>query len=228
VGGNITFFSANPAFVAIDPHTCRTNIAPCVAADELRALVPAQEGWVVVLPVDGVSQPSRADDGTETHVTCVGCHSVAPGGEFVSITDSYPSRAALAGIRFNAVGGIYTAMTPGGLAALQQPGWGRFSYAQGSGKANLWVTGRKIGVASLGHRDPLVPDYGNGPDQNDSPHLAWVNIEAPNARAPQPGDNSNWSYPSYAPGTGVDSGNALGFLARNGDSYGAATPTFSH
>ena len=44
----------------------------------------------------------------------------------------------------------------------------------------------RIGIGSLGLLNPLMPDNGNGPDQNDSPHLAWINLEA-DPRAPQNG-----------------------------------------
>ena len=228
-GGNITFFSANPSLVNFDPNSCRVvDLTPCLNIAEVRGFLPDLESTVSVLSVGQVAQPTRGDSGTLVHVTCVGCHSVTPDGQFVSLSDSYPWRAALAGIRLGEVGSSYATLTPGGLAALRQPGWGRFSYAQGSGRASLWVTGRKIGVASLGLRDLFTPDYSNGPDQNDTPALAWVNLEAPVAHTPQAGDNSNWDYASYAAGAGVDSGNGVGILARNGDSLGAATPVFSH
>jgi hypothetical protein len=78
-------------------------------------------------------------------------------------------------------------------------------------------------------KDPTVPDVSNGPDQNDSPHLAWINLEAQIAHNPQPGDWSNWAYPSFSPDdSSIASANALGFLRHDGDAGGAATPTWSH
>jgi hypothetical protein len=39
---------------------------------------------------------------------------------------------------------------------------------------------------------------------------------------------ANWTTPSYMPGAGIMSGNAVGIIARTGDSAGAAFPTWSH
>jgi hypothetical protein len=94
---------------------------------------------------------------------------------------------------------------------------------------DFWQTGMKIGVGSLGMKDPTMPDASNGPDQNDSPHLAWINLEAPNAHMMQNGDWSNWAYPSFsATANSISSGNSLGFMNHTGDAGGAATPNWSH
>ena len=78
-----------------------------------------------------------------------------------------------------------------------------------------------------------MPDYGSGPDQNDSPHLAWFNLEgAP--RPPQAGDFDNWAYANFSPAVSdVASGNSLGFIQHAGDMCGntpcgAATPVWTH
>jgi hypothetical protein len=125
-------------------------------------------------------------------------------------------------------GAQYAQLTAGGIAALQQPGWGPFTYTQSGGAMSYWQPGFRIGVASLGTKDPTTADFSNAPDQNDSPNLAWVNLEAPNAHVAQPFDIPSWAYPSYAPGMGTSSGNSLGIISRTGDPYGAATPSWSH
>jgi hypothetical protein len=228
-GGGIVFFSANGSLAGISPTTCYTDIALCSAASELRGFTPGDESTITALTVASVKQPSRrADSGNAAPVVCVGCHAGTPDDAFVSVVDHYAWRAAVAAVNESSVGALYPTLTAGGLQALQQPGWGRFTYTRGAGAADFWQTGRKIAVASLGLRDPLQPDWSNAPDQNDSPHLAWMNLEAPNPHTPQSGDAINWAYVSYAANAGVDSGNALGFIARTGDPYGAATPSWSH
>ncbi len=92
-------------------------------------------------------------------------------------------------------------MTAPGLAALQQPGWGPFSFSLNkSGTNPFWQPGMRIGIGSLGLRSPLIPQYDNAPDQNDSPNLAWFNLEAPNA-SPMASQGGNWAWASFAPDT---------------------------
>jgi hypothetical protein len=172
-------------------------------------------------------------------MTCIGCHSATPDKSFVTFADSYPWRTASAsvagtGVSPNPSGTPFPTVTPGGLAALLQPGWGPFSFSLNKSDTNpFWQVGRRIGIGALGLKDPTKPDYGNGPDQNDSPNLAWFNLEAPNAHVMMPGDNTNWAYPSFTPGAGIDSGNSLGFIQHSGDNCGgvpcgAGMPTWSH
>src|SRR4029077_1408421 len=93
-----------------------------------------------------------------------------------------------------------------------------------------WKPGTRIGIGGLGISDPTMAIYDNQPDRNDSPHLAWFNLEAPN---PGTGPNGNWAYPSFSPTAGIDSGNSLGYIQHTGDNCGAAPcgagmPSWSH
>jgi hypothetical protein len=91
----------------------------------------------------------------------------------------------------------------------------------------------RIGIGALGLINPLAPDFSNAPDQNDSPHLAWFNLEG-DPRPPQAGDNGNWAYANFSPTVNdIESGNSLGFIQHSGDMCGnapcgAATPVLSH
>jgi hypothetical protein len=224
--GTVTFESVNPAAGPIQPVNCYSNLALCAATVELRGFTIGDASTVRALGVDQVVQKSRDGGGNNPEpVTCIGCHAVTPDPNYVSIIDHYAWRAAVASVTPGFVGDAFGTLTPGGMATLLQPGWGPFTYIAGGGG---WSAGRRIGIASLGFADPTVPDHSNGPDQNDSPHLAWINLEAPNAHVPQATDQLNWAYPSFALGAGVDSGNSLGIIARTGDPYGAATPSWSH
>jgi hypothetical protein len=239
--GTIVYLAGNPAYVGIDAHACQppNPLTPCLGIADLRGFAVGDETTLVLLSVDQVAQASRTDAGNTTPVTCVGCHSATPDSSFVTLVDSYPWRAATASIAGTGVlphpsGASFPSVTPGGLAALLQPGWGPLSFSLGRSDSNpYWQPGRRIGIGALGHKDPTRPDYSNGPDQNDSPNLAWLNLEAPVARGVQPGDNSNWSYPSFTLGAGIDSGNSLGFIQHTGDSCGtvpcgAGMPSWSH
>lgn len=226
--GNMVFWAANPALVGAMPSQCYSNVSLCSDASELRGFSVGDESTVQVLAINQVAQPSRKDDGNPAPVVCIGCHAGTPDDAFVSFDDHYPWRAAMASVAMGTPGAVYPSMTAGGLAALQQPGWGPFTWTKSNNSMTYWQPGLKIGVASLGLRDPTVPDPSNMPDQNDSPHLAWINLEAPNRHTAQPGDWSNWAYPSYTPGAGIDSGNSLGFLQHTGDAGGAAMPNWNH
>jgi hypothetical protein len=238
--GTMVFWAANPAFVNIDPHMCQPpngNPTTCANIAELRGFEVGSETTATVLQIGDVAQRTTTDSGNPSPVTCIGCHSATPDKSFVTFADSYPWRTATASVAGTGVlpspsGASFPTVTPGGLAALLQPGWGPFSFSLNKADVNpYWLPGLRIGIGSLGLKDPLgQPDYGNAPDQNDSPNLAWFNLEAPNVRM---GNNANWSYASFAPGAGIDSGNALGFIAHNGDicgnvPCGAGMPNWSH
>jgi hypothetical protein len=79
-------------------------------------------------------------------------------------------------------------------------------------------------VAALGLATPTTIDYSDGPDKNKTPSLAWINLEAS-----IPGIvMGNWTTPSYVAGADITSGNAVGLIARTGDTAGAAFPNWSH
>jgi hypothetical protein len=226
--GNLVFWAANPMLVGAMPPDCYKDLTLCANASQLRGFSVGDESTVEVLGISQVAQMSRKDDGNLAPVICIGCHAGTPDDGFVSFTDHYPWRAAVAGVASGMTGVVYPTLTAAGLAALQQPGWGPLTYTKSNGAMTWWATGKKIGIGSLGLKDPTMPDASNGPDQNDSPHLAWLNLEAPTARPHVNGDWSNWAYPSYTAGAGIDSGNSLGFMMHTGDAGGAATPNWSH
>ncbi|MEO8214812.1 MAG: hypothetical protein ABI560_16545 [Myxococcales bacterium] len=219
--GNLIFWAANPALVDIDPHLCRppNALANCANASMLRGFSVGDEKTIPVLNLSQVMQGSRTDSGAASPVICVGCHSGMPDTGFVTFVDHYPWRAVTASVQGANTGAVFTGQTPGGLAALQLPGWGPFTYAK-----QVWGPGLKIGVASLGLANPAAIDYSNGPDANKMPNLAWVNLESPN-----PGTvMGNWTSPSYTPGGDIMTGNSVGLIAHTNDLGGATFPDWSH
>jgi hypothetical protein len=221
-GGNLIFWAANPTTVDIDAHMCQppNPIDKCATGTKLLGFSVGDESTIPVLQIPQVKQPSKVDSGNPAPVTCIGCHSGMPDSGFVTFVDSYPWRAATASVQSAATqGNIFTTQTPGGLAALQIPGWGPFTYNK-----MTWAPGMRIGIAALGLATPTTIDYSNGPDRNPTPSLAWINLESPN-----PGTMmGQWIVPSYAPGMGITSGNAVGIIARTGDPAGVAFPNWSH
>ncbi len=221
-GGNLIFWAANPATVDLDPHVCwpPNTIDKCATGSRLRGFSVGDETTIPVLEIPQVKQGSRTDAGNPAPVICVGCHTGMPDSGFVTFVDHYPWRAGTASVQGGtSTGAVYTTQTPGGLAALQIPGWGPFTYNK-----MFWAPGMRIGVAGLGLATPTTIDYSDGPDKNKTPNLAWINLEATN-----PGTvMGNWTTPSYTPGAGIMSGNGVGIITRTGDSAGAAFPTWSH
>jgi len=228
--GNLVFWAANPALVGKSPQDCQKDITMCANASELRGFAIGDESTVKVLGIDQVAQQSRDDGGNNAgKFTCIGCHAGSPDDGYVSIVDHYDWRAGIASVQGGTMSGaVYTPMTTGGFQALMQPGWGPMTFTKTNGTMDFWKTGLKIGIASLGMYDPTMPEHDNLPDQWDKPHLAWVNLEAPNPHMKQNSDQSNWVYTSFAPNTGIDSGNGLGFLDHTGDAGGVAFPNWSH
>lgn len=237
--GSMVFWAANPQFADIDEHACQSNLtADCQSAAQLLGFSVGEEKTESVLNIGQVLQPSRSDSGNPAPVTCIGCHSATPDKGFVTFADSYPWHTATASVQgpmgMPASGAAFPTVTAPGLAALQQPGWGPFAFSLNkSGNNPFWQPGMRIGIGSLGLRSPLVPQYDNAPDQNDSPNLAWFNLEAPNA-SPMASQGGNWAWASFTAGPSpITSGNAIGFIQHNGDMCGnvpcgAGMPTWSH
>ncbi|MES1157921.1 MAG: hypothetical protein ABUL67_02360 [Haliangium ochraceum] len=221
-GGNLIFWAANPAAVDIDPHECwpPKTIEKCAGGSKLMGFSVGDERTIPVLEIPQVKQGSKADNGTPAPVICVGCHSGMPDNAYVSFIDHYPWRGVTASVQGGAAtGAAYPSQTPGGLAALQLPGWGPFTYNKAA-----WAPGMKIGIAALGLATPTTVEYSDAPDKNKTPSLAWVNLESTKTGTMM----GNWIVPSYTPNADITSGNAIGLIARMGDSAGAAFPNWSH
>src|SRR5262249_8378785 len=146
--GSVLFVSVNPALQPNDPVQCYSNLSLCSGSVELAGFTMGDESTVSLLAISQVMQASRnAGSGAPAPARCIGCHTGLPGGDFVSFSDHYPWRAAVASVLPGSTGAQLPTLTAGGFSALMQPGWGPFTYTVGAGGA-FWSDGRKIGVAS--------------------------------------------------------------------------------
>ncbi len=154
--GSMVFWAANPSFADIDEHACESNLtSDCQSAAQLLGFSVGDETTEPVLGIGQVLQPSRSDSGNPAPVTCIGCHSATPDKGFVTFADSYPWHTATASVQgpmgMPPSGAPFPSVTPPGLAALQQPGWGPFSFSLNKSDTNpFWLPGMRIGIGSLG------------------------------------------------------------------------------
>jgi hypothetical protein len=143
-------------------------------------------------------------------VSCIGCHTSTPDGNFISFNDFYPWGGVLASGEATATapkGSAPTFLGPGGYKAFIQPWVGISTYSQ-----NHWMDGDHVVVAPLGTTST---------DTDQQPGLAWFDLESA-AALPQ-GQNPfqvlkgtawNWIYapsagnyaaaPSWSKATGDD------------------------
>jgi hypothetical protein len=197
--------SGSVVFWAADPTELGTQQAK---TSNLQGFAVGDESTVTALSVRDVQMKTRDQNNALRSVTCIGCHNSTPDGASVGFIDNYPWGMALAEVAPTRTGIEPLAMTPGGYMTvggadtIRQPGLGIFSFS----KAHWSATDRVV-VA------PYYLDMPCGPyDQNNpTPQLAWLDVLAP----PLTGN---------CPTEGVQ----FGYIARTGDTRGAANPTWSH
>jgi hypothetical protein len=175
---------------------------PNPLSSSLRGFAPGDESTVTTLAVGDVQMLTRSANNGLRNVTCIGCHNSTPDGESVGFIDNYPWGMAIAGVEPGRPGLKPTYLTPGGEDTIRQPGMGIFSFS----KAH-WQPGDRIAVSPYFLPTPC----GLYMQSSSTVRLAWLDLEAP------PVDN----------GCPVE-GKQFGFIARDGDTRGAANPTWSH
>jgi hypothetical protein len=121
-------------------------------------------------------------------VSCIGCHTSTPDGNFIAFNDFYPWGGVLASGQPASLGTSPTFLGAGGYKAFIQPWVGITTFSE-----NHWADGDHIVVAPLG--------TANNNDANQAPGLAWFDLE--NASALPQGQNPyttlkgtawNWIY----------------------------------
>jgi hypothetical protein len=140
-------------------------------------------------------------------VSCIGCHTSTPDGNFISFNDFYPWGGVLASGQPASLGSAPTFLGAGGYKAFIQPWVGITTYS-----GNHWMDGDHIVVAPLGTTST---------DLDQQPGLAWFDLESATA-LPQgqnpfqalKGTSWNWLYqpssgnyaaaPSWSRGQGDD------------------------
>jgi len=171
-------------------------------SSSLQGFAVGDESSVQVLGVRDVQMSTRNADNSLRPVTCIGCHNSTPDGKSVGFIDNFPWNMAIAGVEPTRPGLKPPYLTPGGVDTIRQPGMGIFSFS----KAH-WIDGDRIAVS------PYYLDMpcGQYKQTNSNVRLAWLDVEA-------------------GPVTGACpiEGKQFGIIARNGDTSGAANPTWSH
>jgi len=201
-GGNIVFWSAVPTEVGKDPSLAQDT------DDYLSGYTLGDDSTVIVLKTSQVQQPSLKDDfHTVRKVLCIGCHAATPDSHYVGFNDHWPWNMAIAGISTDTLGAELPNLTVGGLAALNMPWSGMPAFSKA-----VWQDGHRLMVATSSLQDPTQPW---ATDDKLPAKLAWFNLDAP-----EPPLNNGQKF--------VVAGQQFGEIARTGDAYGAACPTWRH
>jgi hypothetical protein len=198
--GSMVFWAANPADVnkPAEDPTAANN-------SELKGFAVGDEGVVTALRIPDVQMQTRDQSYATRPVRCIGCHVSTPDGKAVGFIDLYPWNMAIAAVEPGRTGQLPTYVTPGGAETLRQPWLGMLTFSGAH-----WRDGDRVAVAPYNMLDPARPTVMM--PNNPQAKLAWLDVEAPAVVA--------GSYPVE--------GVHFGFLARNGDTRGAACPSWSH
>jgi hypothetical protein len=151
------------------------------------------------------------------HVECIGCHVSTPDGNAVGFTDHWPWNDVVASIEPDSVGAAPSYLTPGAARLIDQPWLGMMTFSR-----SHFSPGDRVAVTSYSQRgNPGDVGFNDGHSGND--RLAWFDLEASVNIPWQQGqpDPTNAAIKSVQ-------GSAWGFVALNGESKAAITPSFSH
>jgi hypothetical protein len=150
------------------------------------------------------------------HVECIGCHVSTPDGLSVGFTDHWPWNDVLASVEPKTTGQMPGYVTAGAQRLLNQPWLGMMTFSGAH-----FRDGDRIAVSSYAARSG---DEGfSDSHSTDKDRLAWFDLETTATIPWQSGqtDPMNTAIRSA-------SGSAWGFLALDGESRAALTPSFSH
>jgi hypothetical protein len=179
------------------------------------------EGVATVLDVSKVQLRVSRDQGGQPQngtgaTQCIGCHTAVPDGKSVAFLDFWPWNGVAASVEPQHEGEIPSWLTPGGAEAFSQPWLGIMSFSKAS-----WDKGDHATVVAY-QRSSGKPWDGQTSSDAPSSRLAWVDLSTTVSAT----GGTNGSALGTAMAANQD--RSYGFLARNGDSQGAAAPTWSH
>jgi hypothetical protein len=132
-------------------------------------------------------------------VTCIGCHTSTPDGNFIAFNDAYPWGGVLASGQPGQMGASPTAFVgAGGYNAFIQPWVGITTFS-----GNHWADNDHIVVAPLGTCGGGAPcSGGSSVDGDQQPGLAWFDLESgasytgmADPATTLKGTGWNWIYP---------------------------------
>jgi hypothetical protein len=194
--GNLVYWSPSGSTNAGTGKVGQTVLSGFAVGDEgvTPVLVPTDvsTSWETVDQAWNVRTPSESGPA----VSCIGCHTSTPDGNFIGFNDTYPWGGVLASGQPGALHGTSPSFVNiGGYAAFTQPWVGIQTYS-----ANHWTDGppsEHIVVAPLGSTGS------NDNDGDQQPGLAWFDLESTTAPLPK-GQSSfntlkgtawNWIFP---------------------------------
>ncbi len=208
---------------------CQPTTLNNVANSWLDGFSVGDEGVIKALDVQQVTFSPMRDQGANYRpaesgggvgrVTCIGCHTSTPDGNYVLFDDHWPWGIGIASIQKDSVGSTPSYLTQAGQAVLSQ-GW-LGVMATATSNPNYWSGDRHLVITSFGSPNatgftPLGQDHSAQPGAR----LAWINLSVPGSPSAQTGDQFvSWLLQQQGTGYGI--------IARNGDSRGAMTPDWS-
>jgi hypothetical protein len=179
------------------------------------------EGVATVLDVSSVELKVSRDQGGQLQngtggVQCIGCHTAVPDGKSVAFLDFWPWSGVSSSVDPQHTGAAPTWLTPGGAEAFSQPWLGIMSFSKA-----IWDSGERVVV--VGYQRTAGNPW-DGQTWSDSPasRLAWIDLST---AVPATGGTNGYML---GMAMAANQGKSYGFLARNGDSRGAAAPSWSH
>jgi len=145
----------------------------------------------VLVPTDVTGWQTLDQGFNRRPVSCIGCHTSTPDGNYIAFNDFYPWGGVLASGQPGTLHGTPLPSPPlgaGGFNAFIQPWLGITTFS-----ANHWADGDHMVVAPLGT---------SGNDADQQPGLAWIDLESttasPQGQNPAPilkGTAWNWIVP---------------------------------
>jgi hypothetical protein len=206
--GSIVYWAADPTAVGIQDVTTVQD-----TTSFLRGFSVGEEGVADTLKFSQVKQPSRDQSAKKRTPTCIGCHSATPDSGYIAFADNWPWNSVIAGVKSGIVGDQLPNLSVGGLADLNKPWAGASAFS-----SSVWQDGKRMMVTTSAGQNEQTPW---STDNKQPAKLVWYNLDSP--------------APPTLTTVGVDqqpiaqmSANNYGVIARDGDSNGAAFPTWSH
>jgi hypothetical protein len=197
--GSMVYWAAKPAEVGKGPE-----VAGVENDSELRGFAVGDETTASALKISEVKQPSRDQGGNDRAVKCIGCHVATPDGQYVAFTDHWPWNSVIAGVKPDVRGQQLAGLSGGGLSALNRPWGGMMAFS-----LQHWSPGDRIMVVASSLQNPMTPWIA---DNAARAELLWYDMDA--------------AAPMDPRFTQADV--QFGKLARNGDTGGAAMPSWSN
>jgi hypothetical protein len=171
--GNLVYWSPSGSTNANTGPVGNTVLSGFSVGDDMvkPVLVPTDISTTTTPPIN--YWETMGNDYKERPVTCIGCHSSTPDGNFIGFNDAWPWGGVLASAAPGSMGMPPTFIKAGGFAAFIQPWVGISTFT-----INHWMDGDHIVVAPLGTcGSGQLCASGSSVDADQQPGLAWFDLE---------------------------------------------------